>query len=282
MRSLSHTMRSMITIRASAKKLLTLIRRTVCVPKCISCGKRLPVFTDNTSLSHGIPCLCEKCLRAWSIERSAMCHSCGKTASLCTCIPKGCKLIQPTVPSLIFYHPEHGNVSSHVIFTVKHKKHRDMFAFAAAELSAEILKFLSSMKILPSSCIITYIPRSRSSLRENGFDQGIYLSGALSSSLGDIDVVPLLKRDGGREQKKLATKERRKNASASFFIDPSLYTRGMTDIGPLKGKNIILIDDVMTSGASASRCAELLKSAGAENVIFAAVARCELKKGTAK
>ena len=62
------------------------------------------------------------------------------------------------------------------------------------------------------------------------------------------------------EQKKLTAAERRKNIRNSFTADPLV-----------KGLNIVIVDDVFTTGATAYECAKTLKSSGADRVYMAAV-----------
>lgn len=279
-RSLGIKLMKIKEIKALLKKLGTFIRRLFCVPKCASCGKRLPVFIDADSLNHGIPCFCKPCLSSFCREKTAMCHNCGRIASECVCIPRGCNLMQETVPSLFFYHPDTNGVTSKVIFTLKHKKHADLYEFITEELSEKILILLKESDISPSSCIFTHIPRSHENLKRNGFDQSLRLSRLICKKLGGAAALSLISRGGGKEQKKLSNRQRKENANKSFFINPSIYkVRGAkSGKNPIGGKTVVLIDDVMTSGASASRCLKLLRSAGASTVLFVSVARCEVKK----
>ena len=192
--------------------------------------------------------------------------------------------MQETVPSLFFYRPDTNGVTSKVIFTLKHKRHTDLYAFITEELSEKILTLLKESDISPSSCIFTHIPRSHENLKKNGFDQSLILSRLICKKLGGAAALSLISRGGGKEQKKLSSRQRKANAKKSFFIDPSIYkVRGAkSGKGPIDGKTVVLIDDVMTSGASAARCVKLLRSARASTVLFVSAARCEVKKAKEK
>ena len=61
-------------------------------------------------------------------------------------------------------------------------------------------------------------------------------------------------------------RDRHQNVSGAFDIHPS-YTE------KISGKNIVLIDDVFTTGATIEECAKVLKSAGAKTVNVLAIAR---------
>ncbi len=75
----------------------------------------------------------------------------------------------------------------------------------------------------------------------------------------------LKRKSWSRPQMKLSRKERIKNATASFFT-----RRHLPGIG---GSYVLLVDDVVTTGATLKHCAFLLRSAGAQSVVAVAFAR---------
>ena len=86
----------------------------------------------------------------------------------------------------------------------------------------------------------------------------------------DLRYEKLLKRKlGGRPQKKMSEKKRLQNVKGRF--------KGV-DGTDISGAKIILIDDVMTTGATASECVKILKSNGAAEVILLTLARTESKR----
>lgn len=93
--------------------------------------------------------------------------------------------------------------------------------------------------------------------------------------------MSLLIRRSGKEQKKLSHKERQQNATKSIFARESRRAlKGCAkDFGSLfAGKTVILVDDVITTGASLKRGISELKRIGAKTVLVASIARCEIKK----
>jgi len=168
-----------------------------------------------------------------------------------------------------------------MLYTFKHKKYVDLCDFFTEELSQKLSGLLSLLEIEPSDCIFTYIPRTDKALRHNGFDQSELLAKSLCAKVGGDRTLPLLKRRSGKEQKKLSHKERRKNAVLSIFANESkkIYKGRAKDLKELfKGKTVVLIDDVITTGASLKRGIGELKRVGAKTVLVASVARCEIKK----
>jgi competence protein ComFC len=78
-----------------------------------------------------------------------------------------------------------------------------------------------------------------------------------------VPVMRMLKRDGGRAQKELDYEERLRNLKGRFRL--------CSTAPPLIGL-VVLLDDVFTTGATASECARVLKDGGATSVIVLTLA----------
>lgn len=257
--------------------------RLAFIPTCASCGERLPPIVDRTALNHGLPCLCDKCMEKWQSAKSQMCHTCYKPAGKCSCMPLKNTFVQPNIPSIFFYHPDVSRAESKVIYSMKHKKNRDLFAFLAEELAPSLIETLDELDICAGDCIFTYIPRTKTALKENGFDQGLHFTDALCARVGGSCVLPLLTREGGKEQKKLSKRERQKNVGNAIFANTSMKGFGKhKDVDGLSslldGRTVILVDDIITTGASLSRAIKVIRSSGAKRVIVCAAARSEISQ----
>ena len=79
-----------------------------------------------------------------------------------------------------------------------------------------------------------------------------------------ILFYPLKRRMWSSSQTKLHRQERIQNAGRSFFLG--------SQSPEVRGKNVLLIDDVYTTGSTMIRCAKLLKKAGAREIFGAVVA----------
>lgn len=115
------------------------------------------------------------------------------------------------------------------------------------------------------SCdIITWVPVSRRRLRQRGYDQARILAEETGKRLGLPCAKLLEKKIHTRAQSSISNaEERRKNAKGVYVCcSPELA----------EGKHILLIDDIVTSGATLSECASVLKNAGCAAVIAAAAA----------
>ena len=117
---------------------------------------------------------------------------------------------------------------------------------------------------LPMADIITWVPVSRRRRRVRGFDQVELLAKAVAPELGIPAEALLEKYRDNRANSGLRTpEERRANVLG-------VYRAAAPD--RIAGKRVLLLDDIVTTGATASECARVLLTAGAEEVLFAAVA----------
>jgi ComF family protein len=107
------------------------------------------------------------------------------------------------------------------------------------------------------------VPLHSKRLRERRFNQSALLAQELAKRTKKLYLPDtLLRIRSTQPQKGLSAKDRRENVRGAFAM-----TR------PLMEKNILLIDDVFTSGATLNECAKVLKAAGAEKVGVLTIAR---------
>ncbi len=103
-----------------------------------------------------------------------------------------------------------------------------------------------------------------------GFNQSALLARSVAARSGIPYLQALERTRSTAVQAGLSNTMRRKNVSAAFRV------RRMGGFaGKLAGNRILLIDDVMTTGATAAACARALKRAGAERVALLTVARVD-------
>ena len=111
---------------------------------------------------------------------------------------------------------------------------------------------------------ITWVPVSRLRKFRRGYDQVELLAKAVGQELG-MEPVPLLKKvRNNRQQSRITgSAERRANVLGVYRI---------TDPEAVRGKRIVLLDDILTTGATAGECARVLLTAGAKEVHCAVIA----------
>ena len=156
-------------------------------------------------------------------------------------------------------------MASRVIFKLKDKESAELYAYLARELAPKIAEQLVRLGQTPENPVLIWAPRSRKSLRERGFDQSKGLCTALACELGMPKPIKMVHRTGGSVQKMLGQEQRAKNAFAAYEAVPKHCAN-------LKGKCVILIDDVVTTGSTLSAVAAKIKPYKPAHIIAACVA----------
>ena len=111
--------------------------------------------------------------------------------------------------------------------------------------------------------VVVPVPLSRSRLLQRRYNQAALLAKQLAAMIS-VKYKPLLKRnrDTGN-QGNLSGPQRKKNVKGAFSV---------TNDFDIKGKTVIIVDDVMTTGATMNECAKTLKQAGAGKIIAVTLA----------
>ena len=117
--------------------------------------------------------------------------------------------------------------------------------------------FLESDFLIP-------VPLHKSRHRERGFNQSEIVAEEVSKITGLSVLKNALKRKKNtKDQTNLSPQQREENVRGAFVV---------TQPDMINGKNIILVDDVITTGATLSECARMLKQAGAEKILGMTIA----------
>ncbi len=133
-------------------------------------------------------------------------------------------------------------------------------------LARPIAALLSELPI-PDSDGIVPVPLHSKKLREREFNQTALIGRHLSRQSGIPLLLDILKKDkAALPQTDVTGKERVKNVKNTFTACKSA-----------SGLRLILVDDVITTGATVYECAKVLKKAGAESITVIAPARSMLK-----
>ena len=142
------------------------------------------------------------------------------------------------------------------------------FKFQNARSYASCYGRMLAMKLLreyPDGFdVLTWVPVSRLRRLRRGYDQVELLAKAVGAELGMTPVPMLKKIRNNRPQSRLdSASARRANVLGAYKL---------LDGAQAKGKRVLLLDDILTTGATAGECARMLLSAGAKEVHCAAVA----------
>jgi ComF family protein len=114
--------------------------------------------------------------------------------------------------------------------------------------------------------LVLPLPLAPRRLAERGFNQALLLARALARDKVETQLLLRLRETG--TQAALDRRGRQANVAGAFGLEP-LRAR------EVRGKALLLVDDVMTSGASLHAAARALRQAGAQRVAAAVLARTE-------
>jgi ComF family protein len=118
--------------------------------------------------------------------------------------------------------------------------------------------------MIPSDALIVPVPTASSRVRMRGYDQAVLIARAVARRT-DGEYKSLLRRYGAQEQKHASRSLRQTQLQGVFSVKKS---------ADVVGKRILLIDDVLTTGATLNEAATLLRSQGARTIgaiVFARV-----------
>ncbi|MDR0928214.1 MAG: ComF family protein [Oscillospiraceae bacterium] len=113
------------------------------------------------------------------------------------------------------------------------------------------------------------VPLHRRRMRQRGFNQADMLCAVLSEATGLPIWRALARIHATRTQTRLNQEQRQENVRGAFAADSE-------EVISVQGASLLLVDDVMTTGATAESCAQALKAAGAARVVLWTAARAGL------
>jgi predicted amidophosphoribosyltransferase len=146
----------------------------------------------------------------------------------------------------------HEGVARNLVAALKFRR-----LLPVAGLMADRIQWLAPAHMLSGA--IVPVPPAPSRLRRRGFDPAGELAAALAERLGS-PLEPCLARRGGRQQVGRRRTER-------LGEPPRIHAIGTAP------RSVLLVDDVLTTGATVTACAQALRAAGAARVVAVTFAR---------
>lgn len=213
--------------------------------RCAGCGDPRP---------NGA--LCENCRDSLRAHDTLFCGRCRAR------LPDGKKICHPEHPFVLGAALDyHSGAAGELIKTLKFARNKEV----AAYLALFLFEYLLRLPIDISGYELAPVPISAARERERGFNQAELIARELSPlARAPLLLGAILRVKHGKPQSEIrGRKERAENISGAFSAEPSLVA----------GKNIILLDDVVTSGSTMFEAARVLKAAGAKKIIGLAAAK---------
>ncbi|MDD4819718.1 MAG: ComF family protein [Flavobacteriales bacterium] len=207
------------------------------------------------------PHTCVVCGEPLDNTKESVCHHCmGKVMytdyAVIRCNPMEMRVeeltgVKVTAMALMVY--MHGGVSGKVISAFKYQGRRDLALWAGQEIGKELIKsdrFSSFDTYVP-------IPLHEKRQKKRGYNQSQLLCEGIAKYTAGNVLCALERNVNTHAQAHLSREKRWQNAQGIFSISPSV---------DVKGKNVAVVDDVFTTGATVSEAVKVLHRGGAHSV----------------
>lgn len=147
----------------------------------------------------------------------------------------------------------------HLLHSLKYEKMKSIGILIGKEIASAIPLSVKFDLAVP-------VPLHKAKQRERTYNQSDYICRGIAEKL-EINVLSrlLTRRRFTKSQTKMDRNQRIENVKDAFCINPKYH-------GAAAGKNIILVDDVITTGSTIFECAQVLKKSGANYIIACSAA----------
>jgi ComF family protein len=230
-------------------------------PRCAICGEFL--WKGRAKEDHEELLFCRPCFDGFSQITSPLCTVCGRPFVSRVGEDHACEDCLRKAPSCDMvrapYLYEGGMMEAIHQFKYSGRSH------LAHSLGPLLTSFVKTWLDRTADCVTMPVPLHPKRLRERGFNQSLLLARHVASRLGTgLDFLSLTRIRYTQPQTGLKSEERRRNVRKAFEVK---------DKEAVKGRSILLVDDVTTTGNTLNECARVLKRAGAEHVFGLVLAR---------
>lgn len=222
--------------------------------------------------------ICAECAVKLTPVQNQFCIACHKPAPFGLTHP-GCQTPQGADGLISFFDYHDKNVAE-ILIKGKYSFIPGTYGIFGKILAEKIKNHYQHL--LAGDYTLVPVPLAASRKRWRGFNQAEVLCQALSLQLGFPFGNLLVRTKTTKTQKDLKKDQRVKNVSDAFAVSPPFQGGVDREAGrggwnfdshPIKNKNLILVDDVTTTGSTLNEAAKVLKRNGAEKVLCLTVAR---------
>ncbi len=213
---------------------------------CDACGSEV--------FSYPSPRLCKECLSSLTYNDGSFCDKCGRPtrgAGVCNACKEHPPAFERAAAPLAYF-------DRSALLVNRFKNGKRYLSYYFAEEMAKALGRLPKREYT-----LVAVPLTANKQRLRGYNQAEELIEHLAELTGYAAKIGILEKRKDNEQKQLSAKERRENIVGAFRVVDRKFC---------KGKDFLIVDDVMTSGATISEIASILLRAGANSVCAVCIA----------
>jgi ComF family protein len=256
-------------VRAVVDDLVT----TVCPSDCRACGGPL--------LRADLSPVCDRCIEAVERQSMTLCGRCGEALDMegvrfagqfpvegLLCSP--CRMVPPEFERAVAYAVYEDELRE-MVHLLKYERMRSVALPLGRMLARtiETLEFEAGKEL-----VVIAVPLFPTKEWQRGYNQAVLIADAALAELRRSRPEWKLTAAHGairrvkdtRSQFELTPKGRRRNLQGAFAL---------ADGSALAGREVLLVDDIYTTGATARACSRVLREAGASKVWVATVSRAQ-------
>jgi ComF family protein len=230
--------------------------------------------------------ICDRCRESVPKQTDALCVCCGEaldidmeSAQFAGQLPAegllcyGCRAVPPMFERAVAYAVYQDELRE-MVHLLKYERMGGVANLLGAMLAEAILTLRVEAA---QELTVIAVPLFPAKQRQRGYNQAELLADAAIAELGQMSPEWALRRVTGvlvrrrdtKSQFELNPRSRRRNLEGAFEADSSRLTPGC---------EVLLVDDIYTTGATARECARALRRAGARKVWVATLARAQTPK----
>jgi ComF family protein len=209
-------------------------------PVCVGCGV------------EGLN-ICTICSAAGIIPFGERCFNCSALS------PKGrtCESCRNNgFPRRVWVSTDYGSIAKDLVQTYKFGHQRTAAESIAGLMAETFLTFNSDEEVLKTSYLVVPVPTASRRVRQRGFDHSALLAEAIAKNLNLKSSRPMVRLGQNRQVGKTRA-ERFRQADGKYIV---------TKPEAVAARNILLVDDVVTTGATLASAAKALRAAGAKRI----------------
>lgn len=221
---------------------------------CLGCGQRVPVDRWRSRV-------CRRCLARLRPPPAPLCERCGIPLGTRPPRTEACEecrgwpeiLVRARSATLL------EDPADRLVHGLKYGGWRELGPLMGERMARELPREADASVVVP-------IPTTRTRRRRRGYNQAAVLADAVGGALGRPVVDGLRRRAGARTQVALQPLERRRNVLRAFSPREE-------EAGRIRGRHVLLVDDVLTTGATAGAASRALEETGVADVTLLTFAR---------
>jgi ComF family protein len=222
---------------------------------------RVCVVCDRALASHERGVVCGRCWTRLDALPFPQCARCGHPHIRHSC--RWCELLPSYVRAVRSVCWAPSGSGGAIVHALKYEGWRT----AADGMADRMARLAWPIDVVEERRALVPVPLAPSRLRERGFNQSELIARALAARWRIPVWTDLLSRARNTEtQTRLTPSDRLRNVAGAFDVSSSVSAR-------LRGAHLVLVDDVVTTGATLNACAEMLVQGGARILSYVTFGR---------